>query len=302
MKGSAATVALFFVFVSVPLLGMIPGIFVAAPGIYFALKSGRVVGSSVVAITAALLAGTGDVAAAAIYLLQGGIITLALPEFLIRGKGGARSVVYTAAIDLVALLGAALLYGALTGTDLHAKVLKGIEGSIKQSVLLYQQMGIKGEELTALQQTLQQAAGVILNIYPSLLTVTLGALAALNLLVVAKYVTRLPRPVHLGEFRKYRNPEPLVWLLILAGFGTLVPQPLVHLAALNVLIVLCALYAVQGLAVIVHYFTRFAVPTFIRLMACLIIVLQPFLALAVVALGVFDLWGDFRTPKNKENL
>jgi len=302
MKGSAATVALFFVFVSVPLLGMIPGVFVAAPGIYYALRSGRLVGIGTVAVTATVLVATGDPAAAAIYLLQGGIVTLALSEFLARGTGGARSVVYTVAIDLVSLLGAALAYGAMTGANLHAKVLKGIEGSIHQSVALYQQMGIKGDELTALQQTLQESAAVVLTVYPALVTVTIGIIAALNLMVVAKAAARLPVSLQIGEFRNYKNPEPLVWLLIAAGFAVLVPQQMAHLAALNVLIVLCALYGVQGLAVVAHFFNRFAVPRFIRLMACLVVVLQPFLALVMVAVGIFDLWGNFRSPKNKENL
>jgi uncharacterized protein YybS (DUF2232 family) len=70
----------------------------------------------------------------------------------------------------------------------------------------------------------------------------------------------------------------------------------------NLLIVICALYAVQGFAVISHYFRKFAVPRFVRLTACLLLIFQPFMVLAVAALGVFDLWGDFRSPKKRENL
>jgi uncharacterized protein YybS (DUF2232 family) len=59
---------------------------------------------------------------------------------------------------------------------------------------------------------------------------------------------------------------------------------------------------VQGFAVIGHFFTRLKVPAFIRILATLFLFLQPFMVLAVAALGVFDLWGDFRNPKKQENL
>jgi hypothetical protein len=44
------------------------------------------------------------------------------------------------------------------------------------------------------------------------------------------------------------------------------------------------------------------VPTIIRLIAGLLLIFQPFMVLAVAVLGVFDLWGDFRSPKKQENL
>jgi hypothetical protein len=44
------------------------------------------------------------------------------------------------------------------------------------------------------------------------------------------------------------------------------------------------------------------VPSFVRLFACLLLLLQPFMALAVAALGIFDLWGDFRSPNKQQNL
>lgn len=302
IKGSVATAALFLAFIFLPVFGMIPGLFAPAPGVYFALKSGRMTGISIVLATSALLAAVADPATVAIYLLQSGVMSLALPEFLARLKGGARSVVYAVAINLLFIMAAAALYGYYTGANLHLKVTKGVQGSIAQTALLYEKAGIKGDELKALQDSMQQAGALIVTIYPALVTVALGLVACLNLLVLARIAARLRLPVYLGDFKKYRNPEPLVWLLIAAGFSMLVPQDLVYLAALNLLIVICSLYAVQGLAVISHYFRKFAVPKFVRLIACLLLIFQPFMVLAVAALGVFDLWGDFRSPNKQENL
>lgn len=302
IKGSVATAALFLAFMFLPLFGMIPGLFAPAPGVFYALKQGRLTGLAIVAVSSALLAAVADPASLVIYLLQAGVMTIALSEFLIRLKGGARSIVYTVAINLACITVAAVLYGALTGADLHAKIIKGVETSINQTATLYQKAGVAGDELKALTDSMHQAGALIVTIYPSLVTVTLGFIAAANLLALSRIANRVRLPIYLGDFRKYKNPEPLVWLLIAAGFGMLLDQRIVHLASLNILIVLGTLYLVQGTAVIGHFFRIYKIPLFVRIFFCLVFVFQPLMALAVAALGVFDLWGDFRSPGKPQNL
>lgn len=302
VKGSVATVTLFLAFIYLPVLGTIPGCFASLPGAFYTIKSGRRTGFAVVVATSILLLAVADPAVVAIYLLQAGILSLALPEFLLRMKGGARSIYYAVAVNLSALLLAVGIYALTTGADVQAKIAKGVETSIAQTVQLYQKAGVAGDELKALQESMTQAGAVIVTIYPALATVAFGMIAWMNLVVLARIAARVRLPLYLGDFKKYRNPEPLVWLLIAAGFGMLVPSDPVHLASLNVLIVLCAVYSVQGFAVISHFFRRLQVPKFIRLLATLFLVFQPFMVLAVAVLGVFDLWGDFRSPKKQENL
>ena len=302
IKGSVATATLFLAFMFLPVFGMVPGLFAPLPGVYYALKHGRGVGLTLVLATSALLSAVTDPTSLALYLLQAGVMSVALAEFLIRLKGGARSIVYAVAINLSCITVAAALYGYVTGADLHAKVIKGVEASISQTALLYQKAGITGDELKTLNESMHQAGTLIVTIYPALITVLLGLVAASNLALLSRIASRFRMPVYLGDFKKYRNPEPLVWLLIAAGFGMLVQQSLIHLAALNVLIVLCTLYLVQGCAVISHYFSTFKVPSLVRLFVCLLLVVQPFMALAVAALGIFDLWGNFRSPNKQQNL
>lgn len=300
VKGSVVSAALFLAFIYLPLFGMLPGIFAPAPAIYFHVKSGRKVGLGIVAATAALLA-SGDPMASLIYLLQAGVIALVLPDLLLRGKGGTRSIVYAVAANLVCMVAAAATYGYFTGANLQAKVVKGVQASITQTVALYSKTGISADELKTVQESMQQAGSLIVTTYPAMVTIALGFIAALNLLLVSRFAAKFHRPLQLGDFSQYRNPEPMVWLLIVAGFTMLAPQGLAYYAALNVLLVLGTLYGVQGWAIVSHFFSRFAVPRYVRIIFG-VMMLQPFMLLAIAALGIFDLWGDFRTPKNKENL
>jgi hypothetical protein len=40
----------------------------------------------------------------------------------------------------------------------------------------------------------------------------------------------------------------------------------------------------------------------LRVMLFLMLLFQPYLAALVAALGIFDLWGNFRTPRKQVNL
>lgn len=301
IKGSVITLALFLTYLTLPVFGMLPGLLAPTAGIYYFLKSGRAAGYAIVVVSMAVLAAY-DPASAAIYLLQCGIMTMSLAEFLSRNKGGSRSIVYGMAINLAVMLVAAAVYSLVTGNNIHLQVIKGINSSISQTAALYGKAGVGADELKTLQQSMEQAGVFITRTYPALITVSLGFIAGINLLLLRRLSTRFSLPVLLGDFKRFRNPDQLVWVLIFAGFAMLVESKTVSLPALNLLIVIASAYFIQGMAVMAHSFERFAVPFFVRLIFYLLLSLQPFLTVVVAALGVFDLWGDFRTPKNKENL
>jgi len=302
IKGSVATAALFLAYISLPLAGILPGLFVPLPGMYYALKSGKGVGFAIVLITMALLAIIANPMVLMLYLIQGGLISLALPHFLDKGWGGMRSIVSGVALSFFCLLLFVTSAWLLRGVDVHGMILKGINSSISQTIALYEKSGLKDEELLSLQQGMKQAGEVVGRIYPALVLVALGAIAALNLQVLRRMAERLNRPLALTELSRFRNQDHLVWFLIVPGFALLVRNTDVSTAALNVLAVILALYFVQGLAVALHLFDRFAVPRFIRITFYFLLALQPYLAVALATLRIFDLWGDFGTPKQQKNL
>jgi uncharacterized protein YybS (DUF2232 family) len=97
------------------------------------------------------------------------------------------------------------------------------------------------------------------------------------------------------HLREWKSPEALVWGLIVCGFALFIPAlGAVQVVAANVLVVICAYYFAQGLAVIGYFFHKNKVPRFLRGLTYLLIVFQQIFTLLVVGLGLFDLWGDFR--------
>jgi hypothetical protein len=120
--------------------------------------------------------------------------------------------------------------------------------------------------------------------------------------LTGRYCQRFEGAPEIGEFKGYKNPDNLVWLLIAAGFSMLSDNTLITTPALNVLIVLVPLYFFQGLAVVLTLIDRNSQARILRVAFYLMLIFQPYIAAPVVALGIFDLWGDFRTPRKQENL
>src|SRR6185369_9880255 len=264
------------------------------------VKQGAGAGAGVFAITLTVLLLMQEGSAPLLYVLQSGLIGFLLPLFYLRGKGTAKSVAYAVGIDFLLIVALAVAYGFWAEVDLQGILLKGIETSGEQAIGIYSKQGLSPEDLATLTSGIRQAGQFIAAVFPALVLVSLGMMAALNMSVLFRFAAKtfphLPQP---ASSLSFRNPEALVWILIAAGFSMLVPQPDLKRVALNILVVLGFIYFLQGLAVVLAFFQRVSVPSLARIIFWLVLAFQPYLVLAIAVLGVFDIWGDFRTPKQK---
>ncbi len=300
IKGGVLTLALFLAYVTFPVIGLLPGLFVPLPAIYLHIRHGAVAGAGVFAITLSVLVFMQDGAAPLLYVMQSGLIGFLLPLFYMQGKGAAKSAAYSVGIDFLLIVALAVAYGTWTGVDLQGLLVKGIESSVEQAIGIYSKQSLPAEDLAMLTSGIRQAGHLIASVFPALLLVSLGLLAALNLTVLFRFAAkRLPQLPQPESFLSFRNPDAAVWILIGAGFSMIVPQPDLKRVALNILVVLGFIYLLQGLAVVLAFFQRVSVPSLARVIFWLVLAFQPYLVLAIAFLGVFDIWGDFRAPKQK---
>lgn len=300
LKGSVLTLALFLAYITLPVIGLFPGLFAPLPGIYYYLKRGTVAGVAILLITVMTLCAMGEYSATILYLLQSGLISLLLPFFYSRNRSAAGAIAYAVGINFLLIVVLTVAYALWANFDLQGTILQGIDTSINQAIKVYEKQGLKGEDLQMVSQGMQQAGALIGRIFPSLLLVALGSLAALNMMllfrIAARYLPDLPQP---EDFQKFRNPDSLVWVVIAAGFAMLLPYPEIDRVALNLLIVTGFIYFLQGLAVTLAFFQRIALPGLARIIFWLFLAFQPYMALAVAIIGIFDIWGNFRNPREK---
>jgi uncharacterized protein YybS (DUF2232 family) len=300
--GMAGSFILFAAYLVIPPAGIFSGLLAPFPAAYVRFRHGRWTAIiTVLGGTAAMTALFG-LTAGTFYLVQCGLIALLMPELLLRGFSAVRSIVWTTAANLALLTMAVVFFSITSGQDLHQLVVAEIQKSVAQAVSIYEKSGVKGDELVVLKQTMATAADLVIRMYPALVTITLIAMAGCNLALLRRFTAFRGYELNIGEFREYRNPDILVWLLIAAGFSLLATNQIITIPALNILAVIVLLYFMQGLAVLFTVIARQSIAGVLRVGLYIMLVLQPYLAALVAVLGIFDLWGDFRTPRKQENL
>jgi len=302
VKGSLLTLALFFLSRTIPLLGAIAAALIPFPCIYYSLKSAaRVTGFAIVLLMVLFLALVSQDSLLP-YLVSSVAISLLLPEFLVRGKGSTRALLCTVGLNVLLLAVLAGFAVAVFNIDVDARMRNIIHDSVVTVGETYRQSGLSGQELQALKDGLQLLEKLLVKLYPSCIILLFGVMAGINLLLLKKVSGSLGRDISFGIFSQYRNPDSLIWLVILAGFTLLTDGVMLTNIALNILVVLYFLYFVQGLAIIVWYATKKNLPRVLQGIFYVVLALQPLLTAVVAVFGLADLWVDIRAQKKIENL
>jgi hypothetical protein len=155
---------------------------------------------------------------------------------------------------------------------------------------MYRDLGMSAEQLADLEAQRDELARSAWRFLPALMVVGATALWLANLRLSARWAA-WPQ---LYALSRWRTPDWVIWLLIASGFGLFMPHGDVAAVAGNFFAVVIACYFGQGLAIVSYFFQRFGLPRGLRVATYLVIALQQIAAGLVVALGIFDLWGDFR--------
>ena len=302
LLGVVGSFVLFAAYLAIPPLGIFSGILAPFPAAYNRLIHGRA--SSLIVILGAATAITAlfGIFAGGLYLGMCGMIGLLMPELLLRGVSGSRAIFWTTAANLLIFSVGFIAYGAVSGVNLQQLISVEISSSLKQAAAMYEKSGVKGEELALIKSSMDAAADMLQRLYPAIATSMLAFIAACNLVLLKKTTAKTAVNVVIGDFGSFRNPDLLVWILIVDGFFLLLPVSATTTPALNILLLIIMLYIFQGMAVITALITKHSIPVFVRVILYAILIIQPYLLALVASIGLFDLWVDFRTPKKQENL
>jgi len=191
----------------------------------------------------------------------------------------------------VNLLGILVLIWAFlpAGTNLLALLGRQVEAHVTEIDRLSGLVGMTSDpawvaESARLVTTAMRIAG------PAILSVGLLVVALTNYVGVRLCL----RSREFRTFAEEAVPDHLVWAVIAGGLMLVSQHEVVERAGLNILIVLAPLYAIQGLAVVRHFFQKARVPRPLQGVGFGLFAVQPLLLLAAAGLGLSDLWVDFR--------
>lgn len=302
--GALAGYALFGAYAAFGFAAVIVNLFTPLPAAYIGMRHGSAAGGMTVALTLLIVILTGGPTQAVMYLVQFGIPGAVLPWLLNRGMAWDKAVVVVLWTMVAACIGGLLIFSIAAGESPLAVTDGLIDKEITQTSTVMQEM-FAGADLPADQskevaQAVESMAAFLQKAYPGIV-MTVAGLMTLGLVLLLALLARGRYMLPGKAFPEWKAPEPLVWFLILSGFIVAFADGLVATFALNVLVVLLPVYFLQGLAVIDCFFRRKAFSPVIRTIGYLLVTLVNPLPMLVTGIGVFDLWADFRKPREPES-
>ncbi len=296
--GTAITTSLFMIVVLSPVVGFVFSLLAPLPIAFFAWRMGRVAGIAMFSLSIGLLAAVfkigGFVESLPFFLVLGSAGIL-IPEVLRRRYGIETTVGLSVAVYL-ALIAAALFGYSLTVDRSIPEIVRSyVSESIRYSVALYEEIGLPQEQIDQLKESAPEVAAWVVNHGLALLVTGVTFFIWLNVLGMRLLCQgRDPEFPDFGDLACWKMPDWVVWFVIAAGAAMIVPEEAVQIAGLNVLIVALFLYLLQGLSIVQFFFRQKNIPRYLRALFYALIVLYQYLLVFVSAVGLFDIWVDFR--------
>jgi uncharacterized protein YybS (DUF2232 family) len=214
-------------------------------------------------------------------------------------RAGIKSVGYLVLAWLVSGWLLSLATQSNTYLDLRQSLDKGFEATFT----LYRDSGhFPAGDLEEIKVFIGQLREQVARLFPALLLTSIICTVWLNIVVgqwllKKKDSSRTKRE----DLKNWRLPELLVWPVIVAGIALLVPEERFNTLGLNLGLVLLVLYLSQGLAIISSMMRRWSLPLAIRAITYTLLFLQVYGIAFVAALGLADVWLDFRKPRLKKD-
>jgi uncharacterized protein YybS (DUF2232 family) len=290
-----ATVSLFLSISFVPLAGFFAGVLTPAPVSLAVIRLGFP-GAWLVPVFAALggslslhfLGLSGNIP----YLLS--LIGMgALMGHGFRSKWHTEKIVGLSSLFVIGVAG---LFAVLAFTESNGGLVGLMEEDLRQVIsATLKQIGGPSAENRELEANLLEYVPLIVRMIPGVLVSCAVLIAWLNLLISRKYCRMVAVEYCVFErLTLWKTPEFLVWFIIAGGILIVLPLGNLRLTGINIVVIMGTLYFLQGLSIVAFFFERWRLPFFIKGFVYAALFLQQFASMVVAALGLFDVWFDFR--------
>ncbi|UCD79437.1 MAG: YybS family protein [Desulfobacterales bacterium] len=282
--------------VFIPIVGFVGALFIPLPILYYRLKLGRVTGGLIPIISGLMLAIViGDMSTDILFF--GGLLLLGfmLGELIELNLSIEKTLLFACGGVLLCGLIGLVIFGLISGDGIYTVVSDYVAKNLELTLVLYQSMGMSEENIQMISRSLNQIQHVLMTILPALVTMSTLFVAWTNILLAKPILKkRLLFYPDFGPLKMWKAPEVLVWGVIGCGLALFIPVTAVKVIGLNGLLILMIVYFFQGIAIVSFYFEKKRFPRVIRFFLYALIALQQLILLAVIGLGFFDMWVNFR--------
>jgi len=275
-------------------------LFTPLPPAVLGMRLGPAFGITAVVLTAVAVLVTSGGLATLLYALQFGLPAALLPLLLNRGVAWDRTIAAT--LGVMVLFGTLALFSVSSGTGQSplSFIDAQIDKEIDQALTMMEEFAgteQSPESAESLREVTASMGELMRRAYPGMLVVVCAVLQLVTVAVLALVVR--PKGLPGPPFARWRAPEWLIWVLIAAGFAVVFADGSGQSIAINTLIILLPVYFLQGVAVVEHFLAQKGLSPWLRGFSYLFLLVVNPLPMIVTGVGVFDLWADFRKPRQR---
>lgn len=288
----------FFAASLIPMLGSVFFILTPLPILYYYTKIGRIQGWGVfiisLAMVAVFLTFFGSMTSFP-FLFISGFSGIILSEILRKNYTIERTVIYPVTVLITLWFIFTISLSLILGKQPWHLIEDYIGRNIQESINFYTQLDIPAEQIDPIRDNFKQITIFFTNIFPALFLVSVTFTVWINTLAARDifYNNGLTYP-DFGDLSRWKAPESLIWVLIASGVMLVIPAEWAKFLGLNLLIVCLFVYLLQGLSIISFIFKTKNVHRLFRILCYFLIFTLQYIIPVVIAVGVVDLWVDFR--------
>ena len=217
-------------------------------------------------------------------------------------NGSVEKIIIYPALFIIAAICFYFIYGGFVlSVSPWQLVVKFIAATIEENIKLYSQLPLKTEDINFIKDNKKNIIDGFTQIFPSLIIITSTLIIWANFLlgkqILGKAGITLP---NLTALARWKAPDFIIWIFIISGGLFFVPNKDINFFSLNIFLVTCFIYLLQGLAIVSFFFQNKNVPLFFRYLFYFFIAVQQILMIPIIAVGLFDIWIDFRKYFQKD--
>jgi uncharacterized protein YybS (DUF2232 family) len=296
VNGVLTTSLIFAASILIPLFGFFCSLFIPLPTLYYRIKLGRTTGVIIpilgFIIMVVVLGGFTIDAVFFAGLLLVGFILGELMEFRFPID---KTVLYACGAVLMGAIAGLFIFSSVSGQKLYAILSQYVAQNLELSLALYQSLGMSDENLRLIQGSLDKIQYVLVRIIPALTIASTLLVIWINILV-SKALIKGKYRLHpdYEKLNRWQAPDFLVWAVIGCGLLMLFPASAAKLLGINILLIAMTIYFFQGMGIVSFFFEKKKVPRIFKILLYSLIALQQLALIAVIGIGLFDMWFNFR--------
>jgi len=285
----------------VPVLGLLAAVFSPVPLIIAYVRGNRQEGLASIGLACGLVSLFAGWQGGVLFFLTFGLMAIGIAEAMQRRFKPEGAALLGGLLPIAAIGIALAAYFAHLGKSPVAGIEEYIRNSLVETAKMYTTLGLT-EAAAMINAASDRIIYYLVRLLPGIVIATSVVQAAccygLARAVIARKQVPVPAPDQ-PTLAQWHAPDVWVWGLIVTLACAVIPQDVINIISWNAAIFFGVVYTAQGIAIVEHYFRKAGIHTAVRSMLHAIILALP-IVVCVSALGIVDIWADFRKVRMPE--